>query len=195
MTNQYVTGPMIKALREKRHLTQAELAEKINVTDKAVSKWECGRGLPDISLIEILAKVLGVSVQELLSGESVTNTNRTFNMLKGSFYACPVCGNIIYSSGQSLVSCCGITLPPLDAEKADSTHQVKIERIEDEYFVCVSHEMTKSHYISFIASLCSDGVKIKKLYPEQEAQARFKISETSQICFFCNQHGLFKLEI
>ena len=44
MTNQYVTGAMIKRLREKRHLTQAELAEKICVTDKAVSKWKTGRG-------------------------------------------------------------------------------------------------------------------------------------------------------
>ena len=68
MTNQYVTGAMIKRLREKRHLTQAELAEKICVTDKAVSKWETGRGLPDISLLEVLAKALGVSVIELLSG-------------------------------------------------------------------------------------------------------------------------------
>ena len=80
MTNQYVTGAMIKRLREKRHLTQAELAEKICVTDKAVSKWETGRGLPDISLLEVLAKALGVSVIELLSGENITNKNKAAKM-------------------------------------------------------------------------------------------------------------------
>ena len=94
MTNQYVTGAMIKRLREKIHLTQAELAEKINVTDKAVSKWETGRGLPDISLIEVLAKALGVSVIELLSGENITNKNKASKMSRASFYVCPVCGNV-----------------------------------------------------------------------------------------------------
>ena len=45
--NEYVTGAIIKELREKNHLTQAELAEKINVSDKTVSKWETGKGYPD----------------------------------------------------------------------------------------------------------------------------------------------------
>ena len=116
MTNQYVTGAMIKRLREEKKLTQAALAERINVTDKAVSKWETGRGYPDISLVEPLAAALGVSVIELLSGESVVNTNRSSNMLHVSFYVCPVCGNIIHSTGEAVVSCCGIVLPALEAE-------------------------------------------------------------------------------
>lgn len=112
MTNQYVTGAMIKRLREEKKLTQAALAEGINVTDKAVSKWETGRGYPDISLVEPLAAALGVSVIELLSGESVVNTNRSSNMLRIRFYVCPVCGNVIHSTGEAVVSCCGIILPP-----------------------------------------------------------------------------------
>ncbi len=192
MTNQYVTGVMIKRLRERIHLTQAELAEKINVTDKAVSKWETGRGLPDISLIEVLAKALGLSVIELLSGENITNKNKASKMSRASFYVCPVCGNMIQSTGEVLVSCCGITLPPLEAESADSNHQAKIERMEDEYFVTVPHEMTKSHYISFIAAIRDDGIEIKKLYPEQEAQAHFKIAGVKKIYAYCNRHGLFE---
>ena len=192
MINQYITGAMIKRLREEKKLTQTELAEKIFVTDKAVSKWETGRGYPDISLVENLAKALGVSVIELLSGENITNKNKSANMSKSQFYVCPVCGNLIQSSGEAVVSCCGITLPPLEAENADDSHPVKIERVEDEYFVSVAHEMSKSHYISFIAAIRSDGVEIKKLYPEQNAEARFKISGTKQIYFFCNHHGLFK---
>ncbi len=192
MTNQYVTGAMIKRLRERIHLTQAELAEKINVTDKAVSKWETGRGLPDISLIEVLAKALGLSVIELLSGENITNKNKASKMSRASFYVCPVCGNMIQSTGEVLVSCCGITLPPLEAESADSNHQAKIERMEDEYFVTVPHEMTKSHYISFIAAIRDDGIEIKKLYPEQEAEAHFKIAGVKKIYAYCNRHGLFE---
>jgi len=194
MTNQYVTGAMIKRLREKRHLTQAELAEKICVTDKAVSKWETGRGLPDISLLEVLAKALGVSVIELLSGENITNKNKAAKMSRASFYVCPVCGNVIQSTGEAVISCCGIILPPLEAEPAVSSHQVNVDCVEDEYFVTLSHEMTKSHYISFIAAIRDDGIEIKKLYPEQEAQARFKISGVKKIYAYCNSHGLFDYE-
>ena len=62
----YVTGNTIKELREKKKYTQQELAERLKISDKAVSKWETNRGLPDIGIIEDLAKVLGVSIAELL---------------------------------------------------------------------------------------------------------------------------------
>ncbi len=189
--NQYVTGAMIKRLREKKGLTQSELAEKINVTDKAVSKWETGRGYPDVSLIEPLSSALGVSVIELFAGERVVNTNRAGKMTRVQFYVCPVCANVIESTGEVVVSCCGLTLPALEAEPCDENHNMSIERTEDEYFVSLSHEMTKTHYISFIAAVRDDGVEIKKLYPEQEAQARFKISGTRYFLFYCNRHGLF----
>ena len=78
----YVTGATIKALREKQRMTQAELAEKLCVSDKAVSKWENGRGFPDVSLLEPLGKALHISVAELLCGQAVVNTNRASNMLK-----------------------------------------------------------------------------------------------------------------
>ena len=194
MTNQYITGAMIKRLREEKKLTQSELADKIFVTDKAISKWETGRGYPDISLVEPLAKALDVSVIELLSGENVINTNRCGNMNRVKFYVCPVCGNIIQSMGEAVISCCGITLPPIEAEEADEKHSVQIERVEDEYYVTVSHEMTKTHYISFIAAVRFGGVEIKKLYPEQNTEARFKISGSKQILFYCNQHGLYKVQ-
>ena len=196
MTNQYITGAMIKRLREEKKLTQTELAQRINVTDKAISKWETGRGYPDISLVEPLAKALGVSVIELLSGENVINTNRASNMQKVKFYVCPVCGNVIQSTGEVVVSCCGITLPATEAEDADALHSpsAKVERVEDELFITVNHEMSKSHYISFIAAVKCDGVELKKLYPEQNAEARFKISGTKALYYYCNQHGLFKVQ-
>ena len=198
MTNQYITGAMIKRLREQKQMTQAELAEKIFVTDKAISKWETGRGYPDVSLIEPLAKALGVSVIELLSGQNVVNTNRAANMKKLKLYVCPVCGNIIQSTGEAVVSCCGITLPEQEAEEAlenDNAHLAKIEKVEDEYYITISHEMTRMHYISFIAAVRTDGFEIKKLYPEQDSQARFKICGTREILYYCNHHGLFRVKL
>ena len=86
----YVTGAVIKRLREKKNLTQEELAQKIFVTSKAISKWENGRGFPDIGLLESLGKALDISVIELLSGKEITNQNRSCNMEKAKFYLCPV---------------------------------------------------------------------------------------------------------
>lgn len=193
--NQYVTGAMIKRLREERNITQQQLAEIMGVSDKAVSKWETGRGYPDISLVEPLAAALGVSVIELFSGADVVNTNKAANMLKSHLYVCPICGNIIHSMGEAVVSCCGITLPALEAEPADDSHSIKIEKVEDEYYVTLAHEMSKSHYISFFAALRTDGFEIKKLYPEGMAEARFKTSGTRGIYCYCNKHGLFSIRV
>ena len=186
---------MIKRLRENRKLTQQELADKLHVSGKAVSKWETGRGYPDISLIEPLAAALGVSVIELFSGEDVVNANKAANMLRTKFYVCPVCGNVILSAGEAVVSCCGITLPALEAEPADEGHTAVPERVEDEYYVTIDHEMSRSHYISFIAAVRDDGCEIRKLYPEGSADARFKIGGTRFLLFFCNRHGLFRLPL
>ena len=62
-------GKFIAALRTQRGLTQRDLAEKLNISDKTVSRWETGRGLPDASLMLPLSETLGISVNELLSGE------------------------------------------------------------------------------------------------------------------------------
>ena len=105
--NNYVTGSTIKLLREQKGYTQRQLAERLMVSDKAVSKWESGRGLPDISLIEPLAKTLGVSLAELLSGECVQNTNRHGNMHRSKFYVCPVCGHTVLNEAPDHCPVCG----------------------------------------------------------------------------------------
>ena len=193
--NQYVTGALIKRLRESRKMTQHQLAEKLSVSDKVISKWETGRGYPDISLIEPLSVALGVSIIELFSGENIVNTNRAFNMLRMKLHVCPICGNVIQSTGEAIISCCGIVLPALEAEPEDDEHHLCIERIEDEYYVTVPHEMSKEHYISFILVLKNDGSEIRKLYPEGNAEARFKISGTKCFCYYCNRHGLFRASV
>ena len=193
--DQYVTGAMIKRLREEKNITQQQLARAIGVSDKAISKWETGRGYPDITLVETLANALGVSVIELFAGSDVVNTNKNSNMLRMKQYVCPICGNVIQSTGEAVVSCCGITLPPLEAEEPDDEHPVRVEVVEDEYFVTVSHEMTKKHHISFILALRNDGYELKKLYPEGEASAHFKISGTRYFYYYCNRHGLFRVRV
>ena len=193
--NNYVTAGAIKALREKKGLTQNQLAQILNVSDKAVSKWETAKGLPDITLIEPLAAALGVSVPELMSGEKVTNNNVSANLLRAKFYVCPVCGNVIYASGDALISCCGITLPALEASVPDGEHEVKIETVEDESFITVSHSMTKQHYISFAAFATSDRIQLVKFYPEGNAETRMNLRGGGYLYVYCNRHGLMKQKV
>ncbi len=187
----YVTGAAIKALREKAGMTQAELAERLCVSDKTVSKWETGRGFPDVSLLEPLGRVLHISVPELLCGRTIVNGNRGANMLKSLFYTCPVCGNVLFARGNAMVSCCGIQLPPLEAEEPDPAHRLTVQRTEDEIYVSAEHPMSKEHFLSFIAYMTPDRCEIRALYPEGSADARFFRRGSGRLYACCNRHGLF----
>ena len=191
----YITGSTIKVLREKKGITQAQLADTLGISSKAVSKWETAKGLPDITLIEPLAKALSVSVMELISGDMVINKNISSNMLRSKIYVCPICNNIISAVGDAVVSCCGIILPSLEAEETDDMHEIKIEKVEDEYFVAVNHDMTKEHFISFIAHLTSDRVKFMKFYPEGNAETRLSLRGRGYLYIYCNKHGLMKKKV
>lgn len=192
----YVTGGTIKALREKKGYTQKQLSELLVVSDKTISKWETGKGLPDISLIEPLSAALGVSVAELLSGEYVVNRNRSGNLKKSCLYVCPLCGNVIHAVGNATICCCGISLPALTGEEAVETHDFTVEQIEYDYYVTMDHPMTRDHYISFFAYVTANRVQMVKLYPEQNAEARFPIVGRGGVLYaYCNQHGLFYRKI
>lgn len=191
----YVTGATIKRLREQKGLTQAALADILDVSPKTISKWETAKGLPDISLLDPLACALDVSVMELMSGNTVINRNVSGNMLRAKFYCCPVCGNIIYTLGEAVVSCCGVTLPPPEAEEPDEAHRIAIEPVEDEQFITVRHEMTKTHYISFLAYVTTDALHLIKLYPEGNAECRFRLRGRGYLYLYCNRHGLMKQRI
>ena len=191
----YITGQTIKNLREKKGLTQAELADQLGVSSKAVSKWETAKGLPDITLIETIANALSVSVMELMTGNAVVNKNISSNILRSKFYVCPLCGNIIRAVGDAVISCCGITLPPLEAEDPDNEHDLTIEKVEDEYFITIHHHMTKEHFISFVAHLTSDKVQFVKFYPEGNAETRLSLRGGGWLYFYCNRHGLMKKKV
>lgn len=193
--NQYITGSLIKRLREEKGMTQAALASKLSVSDKAISRWETGKGYPDITMIELIADALGISVAELFSGSDTVNRNRSANLLRGKLYVCPVCGNIISSVGEATISCCGVSLPPLEAEGATNGHDISVIPVEDEYDVVMGHEMSKSHYISFFAALSDQTIQITKLYPEGSVETRFKRNGVRAIYAFCNRHGLYKIKL
>ena len=191
----YITGATIKTLREKNGLTQTRLADILGVSSKAVSKWETAKGLPDISLIEPLANALGVSVIELMSGNTVTNKNLSSNILRSKFYVCPLCGNIIRTVGDAVISCCGIALPSLKAEETDDNHKIIIEKVENEHFISINHDMSKGHYISFVAYLTTDRVQFVKFYPEGNADTRMQLRGRGVLYIYCNKHGLMKQKV
>ena len=193
--NQYITGAVINRLREERNMTQLQLADCLAVSAKTVSKWETAKGYPDITLLEPLADALRVSVTELISGNTVTNSNVSANMLRSHFYVCPVCGNIIHSMGETVIQCHGLQLQPEESEETDENHKIFIEQVEDEYYVQIEHDMSKQHYISFIAAVSVDKIQMVKLYPQGNAEARFKMNGVKKIYFYCNRSGLFLLDL
>ncbi len=196
--DQYITGTAIRELREQKRMTQLQLAEILGVSDKTVSKWETAKGYPDITLLEPIADAFGISVPELISGHQIRNANVSANMMKSMFYVCPVCGNVIHSMGEAVIHCHGIRLLPAEAEPADEAdghHRVSVERVEDEYYVRIGHEMTKTHYISYIAAVSPDRCQLVKLYPEGAAEARLKISGVRKLYFYCNRDGLFVRDV
>lgn len=173
-------------------MTQMDLAGRVGVTDKAVSKWETGKGLPDITLLQPLAAALDTSVAELMNGRQIVNKNRGANLLRTKFYVCPLCGNIIYTLGETAISCCGITLPPLEGEPFDGDHSLTIEDVENEHFLTLHHPMTKDHFISFLAFVTCDRIQFVKLYPEGSSATRLQLRGRGIVYAFCNKHGLMQ---
>ena len=191
------TDAAVKRLREKQKLPQIQLADFLGVSDRTVSKWETGRGFPDITFLEPLAKILRVSVAELFSGTEIENGNRAANLSKSNFYVCPVCGNTVFSVGKACVSCCGIQIPALEVEnefRQVEKHKINMQNDGGEIFVSMSHEMTKTHFISWFACVRADSVEFAKMYPEQNAEARFRNAGKCRIYAWCIKHGLFEAD-
>lgn len=187
------TGRLIRELRTQKGLTQAQLAGLINVSDKAVSKWERGLGCPDVSLLSTLSEVLEVNIDRLLEGELGENSEAvTMNKIK--FYICEKCGSVFTSLGGGELSCCGKKLSPLELKNADEAHALKLEEVEDEWYVTCPHEMTKEHYISFIAFVSYDRVTLVKTYPEQDLAVRFPRNGAGYFCYYCTNDGFYKFK-
>jgi len=187
-------GKLILSMRKEKNLTQKEVADSMNISDKTISKWERGLGCPDISLLNDLARIFGVNIEKILLGDLEPNDVEGGNMKRIKFYACPNCKNIVSNTGDADISCCGRKLEPLVAKTEDNEHKVRIDEIENDYYITFSHEMNKSHYISFVAYVVFDRVLIIRLYPEQSAEVRFPKMYRGKLYFYCIKHGLLVKE-
>ncbi|MBR3942941.1 MAG: helix-turn-helix domain-containing protein [Clostridia bacterium] len=189
------TGTLICALRKEKGLTQKDVADKLGICAKTVSKWETGHGFPDISLITELSKIFQVDISNLLEGK-MPETKKAAGQIKHTkFYVCEKCGNVITSLGNADVLCCGRKMAPLVAQSCDELHQLKVEKSEDDYYITFNHPMTKEHYISFVSYVRFDRVLIIKLYPEQASEVRFPQMRGGKLYYCCNLHGLFEIKI
>ena len=184
-------GKLIYELRKEKNMTQKQVAELMNISDKTISKWERGLGCPDISLLLKLSDIFGVSIEGILSGEINLNELEGGNMKNIRFYICDKCGNLITTTGEASISCCGKKIEPSIAKKAEDGHRLNVENIENELFITSEHEMKKEHYISFVAHVKGDRVQIVKQYPEWNMQFRLNQNGSGKLYFYCKEHGLF----
>ena len=188
------TGRLITELRKEKGFTQKEVADKLGICAKTVSKWETGHGFPDVSLISKLSDIFGVDISKLLEGEMPKIKPEVGNVKRTKFYVCERCGNILTSLGNAEIICCGRKLSPLSPQAPDEEHKLNIEKIEDEYYITFSHPMTKEHYISFVSYVRFDRVLSVKLYPEQDGELRIPQMHGGKIYYYCNIHGLYEIK-
>ena len=193
--DQVKTGELIRQLRTEMGLTQKQLAQRINVSDKAVSKWETGNGCPDISLLASLAQVFGTDIQVLLSGEIDKKESEKGNMKKIKFYVCRQCGNIITATSDANITCCGSRLTAMEPQKADESEMLNVEDIGGEWYISSDHEMTKDHYISFVAYQNDSSLMIFKQYPEWNIQFTLPMYRSGRLVWYCTRHGLLWRDI
>ena len=189
-------GKLILQLRTEKGLTQKQVADQLNISNKTVSKWECGLGCPDVSLWEDLANVLGADILMLLQGRLKPNRPDVGKIDRIQFYVCPSCGNILTSTGTASIACCGRQLQPLCPATADYSHGPKVEEIEDEYYATISHEMRRNHYLLFVACVNDDRICLNRLYSEQNPAFRFpNMRNGASLYLYCTKHGLVKYKV
>lgn len=165
-------GALIRRARLALSMTQAQLAQRIHVTAKAVSKWERGAGQPDASLIPAISQALGLSAESLLTGCSTSNPPDGGNMKRIQFYQCPICGNLLTATGRAEISCCSQRLTPMKPTPADDAHRLSVCDIETEKLLQWTHPMDKAHHLTFVAAIGCDSVHIVRLYPEGAQEHR-----------------------
>jgi DNA-binding XRE family transcriptional regulator len=184
-------GVLIYRLRKEKGLTQKQLADQMNISDRTISKWERGYGCPDVTLLPSLSTLLGVKIENILDGELSSNEFIGGNMKKSNYFVCPTCSNIVLATGDINISCCGRKLEQLVAKKATDEEKLSISEVDNEWFISCNHPMTKDHYISFIAFATGDQVQVIKQYPEWSLQTRLPKRKHGKLIWFDTQFGLY----
>ncbi|MBC3900762.1 helix-turn-helix domain-containing protein [Acetobacterium malicum] len=194
-------GILLKALRREKAMTQKQVADRMHISDKTISKWERGLGCPDVSLLGELSELFEVNIEKILLGDLELNDMETGNLKRIKFYVCPNCGNVISTTGDAELSCCGRKLAPLVAKPADEKHTAVVTDDDGEYYITFDHEMSKAHFISFVAYVSTDRSLFIRLYPEQTAAVRLpkmsggKLGKKfgSKLYYYCSKEGLWVL--
>lgn len=185
------TGLLIRDLRMKMGMTQKALADLMNISDKTVSKWERGLGLPDVSLLVELSDIFGIKVDTLLTGRMNINDEKGVNMKNAKYYVCPECRNLVFATGDAEISCCGRKLTAIEMKKAEPDEKLSVEIIENDWYITTSHPMTKEHYISFVAFATGEKIEMIKTYPEWDMNVRIQKRGHGKLVWYCTNHGLF----
>lgn len=188
-------GNVISSLRKERGMTQRELAEALHVGAKTVSKWECGQGCPDVSLLERLAQALNVTVEQILSGDMPVGRKDSGNMARMKFYQCPHCGNVLMGTGDCYPVCCGRRLKAAVAKQSDEEHTLHVEQVEYDRYITTTHPMEKEHYLQFVALVGHDRMEFVRLYPEQDAACRITGLHRGTLYYGCSEHGVFRMKL
>lgn len=189
------TGRLLYALRQEKGYTQKQLADRLHISDKTISKWERGQGCPDISLLPELSRLLNVDIDNILRGERDSQDPIGGNMRRCRYTVCPQCGNLTLSTGNASVSCCGRKLPPIEPQTAAPDDALQVEEVEDEWYISSRHPMEKDHYIAFVAFVTENQVTLIKQYPEWALQARLRPRRHGLLLWYCTRHGLFSQRI
>ena len=136
---------------------------------------------------------MGALLPTLKRWSAVENRNVAANLRRSSFYVCPDCGNVVWSAGEVATSCCGNSLEPLVAKPNDGALSATVEASDGCQRVHVRHPMSKDDHLLFIAAVGDDLVRIKRLYPEQEARAEFWLQGPCKIYVYGSNCGLVEL--
>lgn len=183
-------GAIIRTLRQERSMTQKQLAGQMNISDKTVSKWERGAGLPDISLIPELSRLLGVDMENLLAGDLSPNELVGGNMKNTKYFVCPSCGSLTFCTGKAEISCCGKKLSALTLKKAEEEEKLSVEEMEDDWYIASDHPMEKDCYISFLAFAAGDRIQVIKQYPEWNLSVRIPKRGHGMLIWYSTRQGL-----
>ncbi len=184
-------GELIRALRKEQGLTQNELASKLNISDKTISKWERGLGCPDIALIAELSEILGVDIAHMLKGDLAQSDMTGGSMRNSKFYVCPTCGNITVTTGDASISCCGRKMEVQKPKKADEEKKLDVTVEDGQWYITSDHPMKKDNYISFVAYVVGGAMQLVKLYPEWEMHIRMTKQGRGMLVWFSTTEGLF----
>ena len=138
------SGKLLCDLRKSKGMTQKQVADILGVLPKTVSKWETGRGFPDVSMLSALADILGVSEKTILSGDLKQNLEEAGNMKRTKFYVCPDCGSFMQGVGNCSVICCGKQTEALKINNPDDEHIIKALEIEDNV-ISLTGELGKTY--------------------------------------------------